>query len=77
MDTAFYEAGYFAEKLKKTNWSFIFYQKFLDIVDAIEEQDPDQVNNDGLEITDIPQLNKMPLPKTCNVSQEKVAAVRN
>lgn len=46
-------------------------------MDAIEEQDPDQVNNDGLENTDIPQLNKIPLPKACNVSEEKVAAVRN
>lgn len=24
VDTAFYEAGYFAEKLKKSNWAFIF-----------------------------------------------------
>lgn len=46
-------------------------------MDAIEEQDPDQLNNEGLEMTDIPQLNTVPLPKQCNVSQEKIAAVRN
>lgn len=77
LDKAFYEAGYFCEKLKKTNWAYVFYQKFLDILDAIEDQDPEQLNNQSIEHTDIPSLEVIKLPERTCISAEKIQDVRN
>lgn len=47
------------------------------MVDAIEEQDPDQITQDGIEQTDIPILSAMALPKETKVPKDKYDRVRD
>ena len=62
VDYLFYEAGQLCKQSSKLNLAFIFLNHFLDLVDAIEEQDANLVDYTNLEQTDIPF--KVPLPST-------------
>ncbi|EFC47925.1 hypothetical protein NAEGRDRAFT_63764 [Naegleria gruberi] len=75
-DSVFYEAGKACEKMKWENMMFVFYNRFLDIGDAIEEielkeeyqnQDPPilikgtaELENSDFQGTDVPY--KVPIP---------------
>lgn len=62
VDYLFYEAGQLCKQANRTNLAFIFLNHFLDLVDAIEEQDANLVDYSNLEQTDIPS--EVPLPRT-------------
>lgn len=53
-------AGICCKKANRINFAFIFLNHFLDLVDAIQEQDANLVDYNDLEQTDIPM--KVPLP---------------
>lgn len=61
VDYLFYEAGELCRQANRTNLAFIFLNHFLDLVDAIEEQDANLVDYSNLEQTDIPSA--VPLPR--------------
>ena len=59
VDKAFYEAGQQAKEVNKNDLTFIFWNHFLDLTEAIEEKDPD-VDHSNFEKTDIPVLSVLP-----------------
>lgn len=62
VDYLFFEAGELCRQANRTNLAFVFLNHFLDLVDAIEEQDANLVDYSNLEHTDIPS--EVPLPRT-------------
>lgn len=61
VDKFFYEAGLVAKENGRLDMAFIFWNHFLDLVDAIEEGDVN-VDHSDFEATDIPS--EVPLPST-------------
>ncbi|XP_063808982.1 intraflagellar transport protein 172 homolog [Pseudophryne corroboree] len=59
-DKAFYEAGMAAKVIGWENSAFIFLNRFLDLVDAIEEGSLDALDHTDFQYTDIPF--EVPLP---------------
>uniref|UniRef100_T1KB24 Uncharacterized protein n=2 Tax=Tetranychus urticae TaxID=32264 RepID=T1KB24_TETUR len=61
VDKFFYEAGLAAKENGRLDMAFIFWNHFLDLIDAIEEGDVN-VDHSDFEATDIPS--EVPLPST-------------
>ncbi|CAD5229200.1 unnamed protein product [Bursaphelenchus okinawaensis] len=54
-DKLFYEAGMACKNAKDyENMAFTFFNQFIDITNAVESNDPSEVNNDVFEGTDVP-----------------------
>ena len=67
-DKAFYEAGMTCRAAKKSDMAMIFMNRFLDLVEAIENDDG-MLDPEGFEETEIPV--EVPLPdKVCLPSQD-------
>ncbi|KAE8605809.1 hypothetical protein XENTR_v10015326 [Xenopus tropicalis] len=73
-DKAFYEAGMAAKGMGWKNSAFIFLNRFLDLVDAIEEGSLDALDHSDFQDTDIPF--EVPLPARQHVPAEKREEVR-
>ncbi|XP_063770977.1 intraflagellar transport protein 172 homolog isoform X3 [Pseudophryne corroboree] len=73
-DKAFYEAGMAAKVIGWENSAFIFLNRFLDLVDAIEEGSLDALDHTDFQYTDIPF--EVPLPAKQHVPVEKREEVR-
>ncbi|XP_068135903.1 intraflagellar transport protein 172 homolog [Hyperolius riggenbachi] len=73
-DKAFYEAGMAAKVMGWENSAFIFLNRFLDLVDAIEEGNLDSLDHSDFQNTDIPF--EVPLPAKQHISVEKREEVR-
>jgi hypothetical protein len=58
-DRAFYEAGLHCRDAKKNDMSLVFMNRFLDLVEAIENDDG-MLDPEGFEETEIPM--EVPLP---------------
>lgn len=72
VDYLFCEAGELCRQANRTSLAFIFLNHFLDLVDAIDEQDANLVDYGNLEHTDIPS--EVPLPRTVFLFQGDPAA---
>ncbi|CAJ0966968.1 unnamed protein product [Ranitomeya imitator] len=73
-DKAFYEAGLAAKAMGWENSAFIFLNRFLDLVDAIEEGSLDALDHSDFQSTDIPF--EVPLPAKQHIPLEKREEVR-
>ncbi|CAH2245239.1 intraflagellar transport 172 homolog [Pelobates cultripes] len=73
-DKSFYEAGMAAKAIGWENSAFIFLNRFLDLVDAIEEGNLDALDHSDFQDTDIPF--EIPLPDKQHVPVEKREEVR-
>ncbi|XP_030054442.1 intraflagellar transport protein 172 homolog [Microcaecilia unicolor] len=73
-DKCFYEAGTAAKAVGWENMAFIFLNRFLDLVDAIEEGNLDALDHSDFQDTDIPF--EVPLPAKQHVSVEKREEIR-
>ncbi|KAG8430927.1 hypothetical protein GDO86_019734 [Hymenochirus boettgeri] len=73
-DKAFYEAGMAAKAMDWGNSAFIFLNRFLDLVDAIEEGTLDALDHSDFQDTDIPF--EVPLPAKQHIPAEKREEVR-
>ncbi|XP_078506239.1 intraflagellar transport protein 172 homolog [Lissotriton helveticus] len=73
-DKCFYEAGIAAKVVGWENMAFIFLNRFLDLVDAIEEGSLDALDHTDFQDTDIPF--EVPLPAKQHVSVDKREEVR-
>jgi intraflagellar transport protein 172 len=62
VDKTFYLAGLNAKSAGMTNMAFVCWNRFLDICEAIEENDPSLLDSTDFENTDIPLT--VPLPST-------------
>ena len=63
-DKAFLEAGESNKKMKQYDLAFIFYNRYIDLYDAIEDPDTNGINdNTDFEETDIPSPYDITLPE--------------
>jgi intraflagellar transport protein 172 len=63
-DKAFLEAGEANKKVKQYDMAFIFYNRYIDLYDAIEDPDNNGINdNTDFEETDIPSPYDITLPE--------------
>ncbi len=63
-DKAFLEAGEANKKFKQYDMAFIFFNRYIDLYDAIEDPDNNGIsNNDDFEETDIPSPYEISLPE--------------
>ena len=60
-DKAFYEAGMHCKSVGWENMAFVFFNRFLDLSEAIEEGSTDMIDNSDFTDTDIPF--EVPLPE--------------
>lgn len=60
MDRAFYEAGITCRKVGWNEMSMMFLNRYLDVVDAIEERNPDMLATSDFVETDIPYEIELP-----------------
>ena len=56
----FYEAGIMCRKVKWDEMSMMFLNRYLDVVDAIEEQNPEMLATSDFVETDIPYEIQLP-----------------
>ena len=68
-DKCFYEAGCAAREQGWGGMAFVFLNRFLDLCDAIDEQNLDGLDHTDFLETDIPF--EIPLPDQCTVSDAK------
>lgn len=73
-DKAFYEAGMAAKGMGWQSAAFIFLNRFLDLVDAIEEGNLDALDHSDFQNTDIPF--EVPLPAKQHVLVDKREEVK-
>lgn len=63
-DKAFLEAGEANKKMKQYDLAFIFFNRYIDLYDAIEDPDNNGINdNTDFEETDIPSPYDISLPE--------------
>lgn len=69
MDRAFYEAGIMCRKMNWNEMSMMFLNRYLDVVDAIEERNPEMLATSDFVETDIPY--EIELPEQPSLSPEQ------
>eukprot|EP00080_Pristionchus_pacificus_P016971 PDM76991.1 osm-1 [Pristionchus pacificus] len=75
-DRLFYHAGIAARELDEyKNVGFVLLNHFLDLVEAIDEDNPAMVDSSIFEGTDIPL--EIPLPREQSIGREEVEAVKD
>ncbi|PAA52772.1 hypothetical protein BOX15_Mlig006435g1 [Macrostomum lignano] len=74
-DKAFYEAGIMCKSIGWDNMAFVFLNHYLDLIEAIEDQDDSSLNHSDFEGTDIPAEVPLPAsPHTNSTEYEEVKA---
>ncbi|XP_019854623.1 PREDICTED: intraflagellar transport protein 172 homolog isoform X2 [Amphimedon queenslandica] len=68
-DRAFYQAGMYCKAVGLESMAFIFYNRFLDLSEAIEEGSLDMIDNSDFVDTDIPF--EVPLPEQPFMTEDK------
>merc|ERR1712023_135124 len=64
-DVAFYHAGNLSRDHDQLEMAFVFFNRFIDICDILEDE-ADDVDESDFRFTDIPRINKKTLPKKSN-----------
>lgn len=57
--------------------AFVFFNKFLDICEAIEDPENATLDNSDLDGTDIPSLEEVSLPETPFLPEDKREQIRD
>jgi intraflagellar transport protein 172 len=76
-DKAFYEAGLACKNDKQINLSFVFFNRFLDLADAIDDPESATGENNDFADTDIPSLYDIVLPDKNYISEEKRSEIKD
>eukprot|EP00929_Paragymnodinium_shiwhaense_P046199 TRINITY_DN2351_c0_g1_i1.p1 TRINITY_DN2351_c0_g1~~TRINITY_DN2351_c0_g1_i1.p1 ORF type:complete len:1763 (+),score=565.99 TRINITY_DN2351_c0_g1_i1:153-5441(+) len=77
VDRAFYEAGLACKAANNINMSFFFFNRFLDIADAIEDPENAAIDNTDFMDTDIPSPYDLDMPETAYVDNSVVEEIRD
>lgn len=72
-DKAYLKAGQSCESLRWNNLAYMFYSRYLDIIEAIEEEDSSMLDNTDFVDTDLPSPYNMEIPKPDRVFSDKEA----
>ncbi|GAB5360467.1 hypothetical protein AAMO2058_000630500 [Amorphochlora amoebiformis] len=75
VDVSFYNAAKGCQDAGSKEMAFVFFNRFLDISDAIVDEE--EIDEQDLEITDIPSVTTFELPKKCNVDEGTRSDVRD
>jgi len=70
-DKAYLKAGQACEALRWNNLAYMFYSRYLDIIEAIEEEDSSMLDNTDFVDTDLPSPYNMEIPKPDRVFSDK------
>jgi intraflagellar transport protein 172 len=70
-DKAYLKAGQTCEALRWNNLAYMFYSRYLDIIEAIEEEDSSMLDNTDFMDTDLPSPYNMKIPKPDRVYSGK------
>ena len=70
-DKAYLKAGNSCEALRWNNLAYMFYSRYLDIIEAIEEEDSSMLDNADFTETDLPSPYNMKIPKPDRVFSGK------
>ncbi|XP_039273606.2 intraflagellar transport protein 172 homolog [Styela clava] len=73
-DKAFYEAGAYCRAVEWNNMAFVFWNRYLDLSEAIEEGSLDMMDNADFQDTDVPF--EVPLPEKHFLTEDKREEVR-
>ncbi|CAH1772611.1 unnamed protein product [Owenia fusiformis] len=73
-DKAFYEAGMLCKATGQENAAFVFLNRYLDLVEAIEEGSLDMMDNSDFQETDIPF--EIPLPEKAHLPDDQHEEVK-
>lgn len=76
-DRAYYEAAMLARDQKRMSLGFVLCNRFLDIVEAIEDQDISMMENSDFEETDLPPPSTFRLPRQTWLTKAETEALRN
>ncbi|KAJ3152666.1 hypothetical protein HDU86_005539 [Geranomyces michiganensis] len=71
-DRAFYEAGKAAKAANMSNMAFVCWNRYLDLSEAIDEQDASMLENTDFEHTDVPFEFSLPAENLPDVNREEV-----
>uniref|UniRef100_A0A8D8X160 Intraflagellar transport protein 172 homolog n=1 Tax=Cacopsylla melanoneura TaxID=428564 RepID=A0A8D8X160_9HEMI len=74
-DKAYYDAGYYCQQTKRDSEAFVFWNHYLDICDAIEDNNTDNLEHTDLIHTDFPQ--DITLPTRLTMSPDQHEHVKN
>eukprot|EP00916_Digyalum_oweni_P007652 GHVL01012886.1.p1 GENE.GHVL01012886.1~~GHVL01012886.1.p1 ORF type:complete len:1133 (-),score=240.96 GHVL01012886.1:417-3815(-) len=77
VDKAFYEAGCACKAAGMPGMAFLFLNRYLDIVDAIDDPDSAHIDNVDLEETDLPTPDEICLPEEQGCTLEQIEEVRD
>jgi intraflagellar transport protein 172 len=77
VDRAFYEAGMDCKSANMINMAFFFFNRFLDIADAIEDPEGAGIDNTDFNDTDIPSPYDLDLPETPHIEGPQVEEIRD
>merc|ERR1711963_646000 len=77
VDRAFYEAGMDCKNADLKSMAFFFFNRFLDIADAIDDPENVQIDNTDFMDTDIPSPYDVDLPETCCIVGPQVEEIRD
>lgn len=77
LDRAFFDAGVACKQQNWLNMAFMFFNKYLDISEAIDEQDASTIDNTDFEGTDIPYPEQVPLPDSNFLNEDKREEIRD
>ena len=75
-DKAFYEAGMACQNVGWLNMAFVFLNRYLDLYEAIEDQNADALDNTDFLETDIPLEVPLPSPENAHLARDKHEATK-
>eukprot|EP01006_Ploeotia_vitrea_P031095 TRINITY_DN63406_c0_g1_i1.p1 TRINITY_DN63406_c0_g1~~TRINITY_DN63406_c0_g1_i1.p1 ORF type:complete len:1553 (+),score=958.06 TRINITY_DN63406_c0_g1_i1:271-4659(+) len=76
VDKAFFDAGLLNRQVSVLNTAFVFFNRFLDITDLVEEPESVNIDNSDFTETDIPSPYDVPLPSKLNFSEDAREEIR-
>ena len=76
-DKAFYEAGLSCKVEKQISMSFVFFNRFLDLADAIDDPNAGMDENNDFVYTDIPSVFDLSLPEKNYVDESKRSEIKD
>jgi len=76
-DKAFMDAGEANRREGINNMAFMFFNRYLDLYEAIEDPDTGITDNSDFQDTDLPQPSEIPLPEKNLISAHESGNIRD
>jgi intraflagellar transport protein 172 len=76
VDRAFFDAGTLCQAANWQNMAFVFYNRFVDLSDMIEDPDSGDIDNSDFLVSDIPSPFDVPMPSQHSCSEEVREEIR-